>query len=249
VLQSVQVHELAGVVHGAGDDEVAGVVELNGPDRLLVLLEGVAAAGVEEVPDLDGAVAAAGDEVAAARVEGDTRDPVAVALAGHDEVAAGGGPDLPGVVVGGGGEDGLARVQRDRGDGHLVALHIEITLEGLVQRVVLVGVRLVLLLRVRVHALLLRDGRQLRARLLRELALRVLLLFAPLRVRARPLAAGELLLDLHKHPNLLKLFAERLGLDEQPVALQLHEHLLLDDHLVLLTQLQVLSDILNQNIS
>ena len=65
----------------------------------------------------------------------------------------------------------------------------------------------------RVHALLLRDRRQLRARLLGQLALRVLLLFTPLGVRARPLAAGELLLDLHISINLLKLLAERLGLN------------------------------------
>ena len=96
----------------------------------------------------------------------------------------------------------------------------------------------------RVHALLLRDRRQLRARLLGQLALRVLLLFAPLRVRARPLAAGELLLNLHISINLLKLLAERLGLNQKPVALQFHQHLLLDDHLILLTQFQVLSKII-----
>ena len=83
-----------------------------------MFFEGMAARGIQEIPNLHGAVAGGGGQVGASGMERDSGDPVFVPFAGHDEIAIGNGPDFPREIITGSGQNRLSGVESDTGDRH-----------------------------------------------------------------------------------------------------------------------------------
>jgi len=73
------------MVHGAGDEEITRIVEVDLPDRLAVLRVGRSALSAGDVPHLYDTITRSGGQEAASRMERDAADPVLVALATHEE--------------------------------------------------------------------------------------------------------------------------------------------------------------------
>lgn len=104
------------MVHRRSDQEITSVVELAAPDRLLVILESVAARSVEEIPNLHCAITGRSSQVGTTGVESNTGNPVFVAFTRHDEVSVGDCPDFPSEVVTCSGQNRLAWVESNAGD-------------------------------------------------------------------------------------------------------------------------------------
>ena len=77
------------MVHRARQQEITSVVEVDFPNRLAVLGEGLGATFIYEVPDLDSAVSGGGSKEIASRMERDAPNPVEMSFATHDQVAIG----------------------------------------------------------------------------------------------------------------------------------------------------------------
>jgi hypothetical protein len=116
LLQSIQVQQLTCMVHRRSDQEITGVVELAAPDRLLMILKGVAARCVEEIPNLHCAITGRSSQMGTTGVESNTGNPVFVAFTRHDEVSVGDSPDFPSEVVTCSSQDRLSWVEGNAGD-------------------------------------------------------------------------------------------------------------------------------------
>lgn len=114
--------ESARVVHVSRDQEVAVVVEVDAPDGLGVVLEGMQTRHRQEVPDFDGSVARRGGQVGALGIETDIGDPLGMALATHDQFSVRNGPDFPGHVIGCSCKEGLLFVEVDSRNALVVGL-------------------------------------------------------------------------------------------------------------------------------
>ena len=81
---NIEVPQFDSVIHAAGKQEVASVMEVNLPHRLSMLCECVGTTGINKVPHFDSAISWTGGQEISLGIEGQPTNPVLMALTTHD---------------------------------------------------------------------------------------------------------------------------------------------------------------------